>query len=351
MKVAAGKNFDLVTGCDLSQKSEQEAMFKYRNQFKPLVFIMSPLCGSSGGWSYLNRVIHPETWEQSRQYALVLSNLCAEIADFQYRDDLDWIVEQPTRSDVYDTPAWKRIRMHSRTVIAICDQCQCGARNAAGEHTRKSSELWASDYDLVYYIDGLLCGQLPKMCNGIHSHLTGADAARSQVWPWLFAQRLAWGVMRLLERRRWQGHNYLYLPVAEGADQPWRKCPGCRKSKPNDHEEHTRIVGECKVPNVETVLYPCPGCKRGLGRFNAEHTQSIEPEDRCRIPNMKVRQHTPRVRQVTGAGTKASARKDPVLRPGDPEAEPAELDADAVPHPEASSSSAVPAVATDLEDQ
>ena len=76
----------------------------------------------------------------------------------------------------------------------------------------------ASDDDLIYYFHGLRCGALPKRCNGKHVHLTGKEASEARVWPWDFARRMSWGIVRLLKRKYWQerlklGRGHTEIPA------------------------------------------------------------------------------------------------------------------------------------------
>ena len=117
---------------------------------------MAPICGPFGGWSYMNRHLHPQTWNEHLDDALKLGSFCGEVALAQYGDERDWLNEQPTNSDLYAYAPWPQVRQHPRTVIGRFHQCQTGARTQYGQHIKKSTDLWASDYDLIYYLDGLV---------------------------------------------------------------------------------------------------------------------------------------------------------------------------------------------------
>ena len=66
----------------------------------------------------------------------------------------------------------------------------------------------ASDRDLIHFFEGLKCGHFPKRCNGNHDPLVGTEAYRARIWPWDFARRLAWGIMRLMKRHYWNHHRH-----------------------------------------------------------------------------------------------------------------------------------------------
>ena len=131
----------------------------------------------------MNRQIAPETWKESLKYAERLSRFCAYVALAQYEDGRDWVNEQPTSSDMYEYHPWPKVREHPRTVVGKFHQCQCGAKTQDGQHINKPTSLWASDYDLVHYLDGLVCGTLPNMCDGNHAELREHLAKDAQVLP------------------------------------------------------------------------------------------------------------------------------------------------------------------------
>eukprot|EP00959_Pyramimonas_sp_CCMP1952_P328411 6875519-Pyramimonas_sp.AAC.1 len=167
-RTKVGKSFDIITGSDLTQSSEQKAFLHYRSSRGVRVVIMSPICGPFGGWSYMNRQLFPDTWEESLDYALKLSTFCAVVALAQYDDGRDWLNEQPTASDMYTYDPWPKVREHPRTVVGNFHMCQMGARTKDGGHVNKPTSLWAYDYDLIYYVDGIKCGDIAGACDGNH---------------------------------------------------------------------------------------------------------------------------------------------------------------------------------------
>ena len=356
LRLRTGKNFDLVTGCDLQLASERNAFLRYRQYHKPLVVLMSPICGPHGGWAHINRQRNPQGHEASLQYALVLGCFCGEIALAQYSDDLDWLNEQSCTSTLYIHDPWPKVRAHPRTVVARFDQCQMGAQTEQGEKYKRENRAWASDYDLVYYVDGLVCGTIPSACNGQHIELRGENLSKSQVWTWGLATRLAWGIARLVQRRRWQGRNYftsdtqhLFFPSHEGGasgsgqsagTRAFSECPGCRRNKPADHVDHSRIDGQCRFPRVASREYLCPGCLRNKPMSDPSHTN----DDQCRNPFRRPRAAEGLGRLPREVGTRRALgrrpdprimRDDPPLVPSEPVGEPD--DQEAVPHGQARS--------------
>ena len=339
-RVATGRNFDIVCGSDLTIQSEQRAFMEYRKRFHVQVIIMAPICGPFGGWSQMNRRLYPETWQEHYDYAYILGRFCGEVALAQDDDDLDWLAEQPVGSELYDLEPWPQVRARRRTTRVKFDQCQCNAKTSWGQSIKKATEIWASDGDLTYYLEGLRCGAIPEACNGDHYELRGTELRAAQVWPWQMAARISWGILRLLQRRKWQqlkpagvstGHSGSSFPAVSSSaapaaaapaarDEPeaWRQCPGCRRRRPDDHEDHTRIQGHCLKPNVQTVIYPCPACRAGRPMMDSAHTNSDAEANRCRNSVRAARggrQGGPRAPRQVGVRPVEHRRVDPRLAP------------------------------------
>ena len=50
-RLVSGGNFDLVTGCNLLDKNQREALFRLIKSLSPLVVIMGPPCTAFSAWS------------------------------------------------------------------------------------------------------------------------------------------------------------------------------------------------------------------------------------------------------------------------------------------------------------
>eukprot|EP00973_Karenia_brevis_P004324 592839-Karenia_brevis.AAC.1 len=109
---------------------------------------MSPRFSAFGGWSYLNRHIHPNTWQQTLDASLELGRFCGRMAMHQYVRKRDWLNEQPSASDLYKYNPWPQVQANPRTVVARFHQCQLGAKTRSNKHIFKPTDIWASDYDL-----------------------------------------------------------------------------------------------------------------------------------------------------------------------------------------------------------
>ena len=150
---------------------------------------------------------------------------------------------------------WPRVCAHPRHFRISFDQCQLGQRNSKGQPVRKPTELRASDPDLLHYFQHLTCGRFPRLCNGHHEPLTGHEAYRARIWPWAFARRLAWGIIRLMRKKHWRPQHSGHYPTLPDAQVT---CTACKRRWRSDHIEHTRVRGGCRYPDVEGVEYGCP---------------------------------------------------------------------------------------------
>ena len=64
----------------------------------------------------------------------------------------------------------------------------------------------------------------------------------------------------------------------EGAPPPSARsgCPACRKNRSQYDRRHTRVRGECKLPDTISFTGNSPGCLDGLPRHHPSHTQRPE---------------------------------------------------------------------------
>ena len=98
--VKAGRNFDLVCGCDLTDEDDQKDMWTYTKRAKPLVIIMAPPCAGMKGWSALNRVINPTAWAHTRANSVFLGRICGELARYQLTQGRHFLREHPLGTEL-----------------------------------------------------------------------------------------------------------------------------------------------------------------------------------------------------------------------------------------------------------
>ena len=184
------------------------------------------MCTAFGSWNHLNRVIHHDTWQRKYSEGCVMAKCCGQVALAQYHDDSDYYCEQPTESDFFAVEPWPEVQQHPRTSVARFHQCQCELRDRLTKRSiKKPTDLRISDPDIGYYLNELYCGTLPRACDGNHQHLEGRRASEAQLWPWKMVERLCWGIMRLLHKRKWQqsssmGRGGPFRQTQESSFQP-----------------------------------------------------------------------------------------------------------------------------------
>ena len=132
----------------------------------------------------MNKLINYSTYTRNLQIVgNPLAKFCVEVALEQLHDNLDYVNEQPVGSSMYEVVPWPKACAHPRFYKEAFDQCQLGQRNLGGQPVKKSTELRASDPDLLHYFKGLKCGRFPKQCNGVHVELTCHETYTARIWP------------------------------------------------------------------------------------------------------------------------------------------------------------------------
>ena len=86
--LSTGKNFDLLSGADLTKEEDAKLLFSYIRRHRPLVIIMGPPCTAFANWSRFNRVAHPVAYGEIRSIGLKLANLTASIAAEQLAEGI-----------------------------------------------------------------------------------------------------------------------------------------------------------------------------------------------------------------------------------------------------------------------
>ena len=203
------------------------------------------MCRSFGGRSRMNRYLNPETYE--RHLTTVdgpLAKFAGEVALEQLADELDFVNEQPTGSYLYEVDPWPSVLKDPRVCSTIFDQCQLGQCNSRGQHVKKSTQLVASHDDLLYYFHGLKCGRFPKQCKGVHAALTGQEAYKARIWPWAFARRMAWGIVRLMKRKHWKPRQAHYPTLPDDQVQ----CIACKRRWRSDHSSTPASAVNAGIP-------------------------------------------------------------------------------------------------------
>ena len=132
----------------------------------------------------------------------------------------------------------------------------------------------------------LLEGLMPFQCDASHRHNTAVKSTCCQVWPWVFANKIAVGIAKLKQYVQEVGNMHAF-PVRSIGTGPsdkgevdvgelWRKCAGCRGRQSKYDPRHSRLVGECLWPDIEPLDWSCPGCKKHKPYGHESHTLSAD---------------------------------------------------------------------------
>ena len=79
----------------------------------------------------MNRITNHDTWQH--HYDTVdkpLAKFSGEVAYEQLMDELDFVNEQPTGSDLYEVQPWPKVLKLPGVISETFDQCQLGHKNS-----------------------------------------------------------------------------------------------------------------------------------------------------------------------------------------------------------------------------
>jgi hypothetical protein len=133
----SGRNFDITTQVNLSDKHEVDLLMHYIQTCKPLVAIMGPPCTAFGPWSSFNRVHAPIAWAESLRIGKPLADLAALVAETQINNQRFFLCENPWSSKLWELPSWKRVFSYPNVVFSYADQCAYGLVSVEGLPTKK----------------------------------------------------------------------------------------------------------------------------------------------------------------------------------------------------------------------
>ena len=293
--MSAGHNFELLTGCDLTDPAVQSKVLAYLDIAKPLVVVMGPRCDPYGPLGRWNQTVHPEGWQRSYNEAAPLAEFCGKVALLQISRGRHFLCEQPQTSALFQEEPWPKVMQHHSTRRIVFHQCRVG-QYINGQLCKKATELVASSSILLQPFVGLICKR-----DHVHATLTGGQASKAQRWSKPMCDRIAFGIQQLRKSLLKEQKVAQVLPSVEVdasggepaaeavAGESWRKCKGCRWRLPKEDPEHNRVVGECKHPEVPSMAFDCPGCKAHRARDHASHTYG--PDCRHAVTSGRKKAH------------------------------------------------------------
>ena len=269
--IFAGRNFDAVCGCDLTDDDDVRGLWRYLIATKPMIIVMSPPCTGLRGYSAVNRVYNHDAWAKSRETSVPIGNLCGNIALYQLHEGRHFLVEQPLGSEMFTFKPWLRVNDKPSVCRIRLDQCATDLKARNGKFVKKPTEFRASSVLLLWPLRGLLCP-------GDHEHeeCRGRTAKEAQHWTWQLASCIAAGCIDLLREKWFAAYPETAVgpePPAESRQVRWR-CVACRRHQHRNDPAHTRdpAADGCKFPLDAPIDYTCPGCKRRRPAESPEHT-------------------------------------------------------------------------------
>ena len=272
-QLKAGPNFDIVTGCDLTLPHNQMILQQYISEYQPLVVVMAPPCTAFSGWAHMNEHLNHPNWQKQRIIGEKLGNLCARIAKLQLEHDRHFLVENPTRSELFKLRTWQSVMTNSNICKVNFPQCAVGLVDPKGTPMQKVTTLIASDERIIKSFRTLKCCHSPQD----HVQIQGNLSKWAQVWPLSMCKKIVMGIQSVSKDRRKVYALTLF-------------CTGCKHHIYKEHPSHDRRPGHCKFPDVISEKWKCSKCANPNSK--QQHT-GIELE--CRNPVPKL-QHG-RVRQ------------------------------------------------------
>ena len=109
MRWPTGKNFDLVTGENLTEPRNRERLLAYINKYKPLVVVAGPPCTAFANLAKINVLKYPETYNESRKVGLALARLMAEVCMTQLQNGRYFLIENPQGSELFQLEFFQRL--------------------------------------------------------------------------------------------------------------------------------------------------------------------------------------------------------------------------------------------------
>ena len=317
-RLTSGRNFDLVSGCDLTVDKDCYYAMQYFIRNEVLCAVMSPICGPFGPLGYLNKSINPDTWQRFADIATPVAKFCGRVACCQLRKILSFIQEQPYPSTLYEVHPWPDVMKNTRFDQVVYDRCRCGLKVEQGQYKgmviKKASTMTASDPELLEPFRDLRCSDAHRakkehLCMDGHSK----ELRAAQLWTWQEADRICHGISELLAAQRKQsfpvaGRAPAIDPATVAAPSPGgvagsppddrahprlgNPCKGCKSYRSRQDWTHNRVVHECWYPYDKAFIHTCSACIRRRKDDDPTHTN----DEGCRKSGVEIPRATgPRV--------------------------------------------------------
>ena len=284
-KLSTGQCLDLVASASFSDAGTQGKFLSYLSHAQPLLVILAPK-NSVGTTSTSNTYVSVGSHRSvALAEATALSRFTGEVARHQAQSNRFFLCEQPYPSRLYQVEPWPVLRARADCYRVVLDQCMLGPQ-ADGQLLKKPTELVSNAVQILQSFANVRCDAAH-----VHARTHCASSRDSQPWPYEMRKRVAQGIEKLTEATLVQGPEYFssslvaetsvaYPSVGSGpgdegtveVPEEWRKCKGCLWRLEKYNPLHSRIRGQCKHPDVESIVFDCPACRKNKTRADPGHT-------------------------------------------------------------------------------
>ena len=270
----SGRNFDITTQVNLSDKHEVDLLMHYIQTCKPLVAIMGPPCTAFGPWSSFNRVHAPIAWAESLRIGKPLADLAALVAETQINNQRFFLCENPWSSKLWELPSWKRVFSYPNVVFSYADQCAYGLVSVEGLPTKKPT-CFVSNHPM-------LIDRLKKCCTCSVPHVQLAGNSQgisrtsfAQTWPYKLCDAIVQSILDLKisrnsEAKALSKSKHTVYPAV----RKLTTCPGCKQNAAGDDTRHTRD-DDCRSKHIAPVNWLCPACSMHKHSSHKDHTHVV----------------------------------------------------------------------------
>ena len=184
-------NFDLTEGWDALNYQHRQDMWKVLREQKPDVVIMSPECRMFSQLMSINLSRIPvEKLTRDQMRALIMWNLCLQVADFQLQNRRHFFLEQPAGASSWQTHAARWLLGQKGVRFFSFDQCELGLQVSAEGLSRKTTSVATSHAGIAFLLSQYQCTHGHQ-----HVHLENGLPRRAQVYPEDMVQTVIDGIL------------------------------------------------------------------------------------------------------------------------------------------------------------
>ena len=180
LKTTEPANLDLKSGWNALDYGDRQKMWRILEEQAPDVVILSPECKMFSQLMNINlRRIPIEKLTKEQMEALVMWQLCLQVADFQLQKGRFFIIEQPAGASSWRTHGFEWLLKQKGVLHFLFDQCELGLSvDKKGGLSRKSTGLATNHLGVAFLLSQFQCRQQHS-----HVHLESGLPRKAQVYP------------------------------------------------------------------------------------------------------------------------------------------------------------------------